>query len=368
MFASFGSLGSAAILVLTLLASACAGRPPAPGNAISGPTRASEEQVSFQSQGLTLVGSLILPERARAARVPAAVVITGSGPSPAYCTTPGQLGMGFGATIPICRDIADALREAGVATLLYDKRTCGPFNGCASNGYPPPPPDMVIDTELQDARAAIEMLRTRSELDPARVIVVGHSQGASFVPELLRTDALLRGGILLAAPFQGPSVILAEQARLFSLLVSKGPPSEAGEKAASDLLRAASDLSTMLASGAGTSQAVLGAPVVYWRSWSELVARVQEHVHLVKQPMLILGGDYDFNVSTTELELWREALRGNSGARIEKLSCVTHALNCIQQPNPFAVRSSDIGANVSEEVLASLTRFVREVTREKTGS
>jgi pimeloyl-ACP methyl ester carboxylesterase len=279
----------------------------------------------------------------------------------------GQLAMGFGTAIPICRDIADALREAGVATLLYDKRTCGPFNGCASNGYPPPPPDMVIDTELQDARAAIEMLRTRSEIDPARVVVVGHSQGASFVPELLRTDALLRGGVLLAAAFQGPAVLMTEQSRLVSLLVSKGPPSEVGEEAAADLRRAATDLSTLLASGTGAPQAVLGTPVGYWRSWSDLVARVQEHVHLVKQPMLILGGDYDFNVSATELGLWRGALRGHSGARIEKLPCVTHALNCIQEPNPFAIRSSDIGANVSEEVLALLSRFVRDVTRAESG-
>jgi poly(3-hydroxybutyrate) depolymerase len=221
MFASFRAFGNVASLLLALMAAACAGRTPAPSSAISGPSRASEEQVSFQSQGLTLVGSLILPQRARASRVPAVVVVTGSGPSPASCTMSGQLGMGFGTAIPICRDIADALRDAGVATLLYDKRTCGPFNHCAANNYPQPTPEMVIDTELQDVRAAIEMLRTRSEVDPARVIVIGHSQGASFVPELLRTDALLRGGVLFAAPFQGPSVIVAEQARLFSLLVSK---------------------------------------------------------------------------------------------------------------------------------------------------
>jgi alpha-beta hydrolase superfamily lysophospholipase len=351
------------LFLLTTSWSACAphssARPPSSPKGLL----ASEERVSFPAKDLELVGALSLPEREPGERLPAVVFIAGSGPAPAHCQYGGQLGMNFGFSIPVCRDIAEALREAGIATLLYDKRACGPFNHCSENGYPVPSATITIEDEVQDVRAAIDMLRMRSDIDPERIVVVGQSLGGTFVPELLRTDASLAGGVMLAAAFQEPDIVLRDQARLFATLVAKGPPSEAADQAAASLAQSASDVSKMLDGSPDAPQQALGAPRAYWMSWFELAQRVQEQVHEVEQPLLIMAGDYDFNVSTTELELWRTALKGRSNARVEKLQCVTHVLNCILQPNPFAIQRSDIGAHVSDSVLASLTRFVEDVAR-----
>jgi hypothetical protein len=84
--------------------------------------------------------------------------------------------------------------------------------------------------------------------------------------------------------------------------------------------------------------------------------------------VLVIGGDYDFNVPTTELDLWRAALLHDPHHRIEKLPCVSHALNCITEPNPLLVRPHHLGGHVALAVTDAIQSFVFDtVTRPSPG-
>ncbi len=97
--------------------------------------------VTIASDGLALEATLTLPSGD--GPFPGVVIIHGSGPVNRDGTVPGQLNRGFPAPVSVYRDLAEGLAEQGVASLRYDKRTCGTFNGCAENAYPIPGDDLL---------------------------------------------------------------------------------------------------------------------------------------------------------------------------------------------------------------------------------
>ena len=125
----------------------------------------SQEEVSFPSTDLDLEGLLTLPKRLEGEPVPAVVLIHGSGPNSRHVPMSGQLNMGFGTTLFVFDELANALAKSGVAVLQYDKRTCFSLNGC-SNSYPEPSDDILVQDFIDDAAAAVDFLRTVPDIDP----------------------------------------------------------------------------------------------------------------------------------------------------------------------------------------------------------
>jgi hypothetical protein len=72
-------------------------------------------------------------------RLPAIVIVPGSGALSRDGLMRGQLGLGFGFELPVYRSLAEGLAERGYAVYRYDKRSCGRFNDCADNRYPTVP-------------------------------------------------------------------------------------------------------------------------------------------------------------------------------------------------------------------------------------
>ena len=165
------------------------------------------EEVTYPSGDLQLEGDLHVP--AGPGPRPAVILIHGSGPNSRQAQLPGQLALQFGFAIPVFDELAAALSDAGWTVLTYDKRTCGTFNACATNAYPLPDADLTTEAFAADARAGVDYLRTRSDVDPEVIVVAGRSQGSTFVPSLLASDPRLRGGIMLAAPYDSVDQMLA---------------------------------------------------------------------------------------------------------------------------------------------------------------
>lgn len=85
---------------------------------------------------------------------------------------------------------ARALAEAGIGALRFDCRGSGESEGKFS--------DMTIETEIADADAALDYLRSRPEVDPARVAVLGLSMGGCVAACLAGRDAAAGKGRLAA--------------------------------------------------------------------------------------------------------------------------------------------------------------------------
>ncbi len=133
-------------MIAALLAAVVAVSSPAPSAA---PT----DGVSFTSHGVTLHGTVVAPEGAVAA--PGIVMVHGSGEHPRSDY----------------RAEAEAFAKAGIATLVYDKRT---------DGYSLFERDYSVLAD--DALAAVQALRAHPGVDPARVGVWGLSEGGWVAP------------------------------------------------------------------------------------------------------------------------------------------------------------------------------------------
>lgn len=115
-----------------------------------------EEEVRFRSADVELAGTLVLP--------------SGTGPFPAVVFLHGSGAEGRWAS----RFLAGRLAHEGFAALIWDKRGVGGSGGSwEESGF---------EDLARDAASAVAFLRSRPDIDPARVGLHGHSQGGTIAP------------------------------------------------------------------------------------------------------------------------------------------------------------------------------------------
>ncbi len=129
------------------------------------------------TDGIILSGTLTLPRGK--GPFPAFVLVAGSGP---YDRSGGG----------IFTVIADRLAENGAATFRYDKRGVGESGGDYNLA--------TLDTLVLDADSAVEFLACQKEIDPKRLGIIGHSEGALIAARVALDNTNIRGAILMASP------------------------------------------------------------------------------------------------------------------------------------------------------------------------
>ncbi len=333
--------------------------PPAP------PRRPPEDVPLAFDRGLWhLEGTLSLPARGEGERVPAAVIVHGSGPMSRDGVMRGQIGLGFGFELPVYKRLAERLTEHGYAVYRYDKRTCGTFNGCAETGHDSIPYDL-LEVELTtgeamgDARAALDAVIRHPAIDPGRTFFVGHSEGGEIVPILLSERPAVRAGVMLAPPFHTMALLIEQQSeRVRWSFAQAGQPERAA--AEGEALLAAARALRRVEQGTHLGEPILGQPPGIWASWIDLARRAPEVARALDRPLLILGGRYDYNVAPSEIESWAAWLGAAAAAphRVRILDCVTHALNCISQPDPTRITAADIGRDLAPAVVEEVVLFL----------
>ena len=157
------------------------------------------EEVRFEnvSAGISLAGTLTLP---RAGRPSAAVVmITGSGPQDRDETLFQHKPFWI---------IADHLTRHGIAVLRFDDRGTGDSRGNTATA--------TSEDFAGDALAAVTYLRTRAEIDPARIGLVGHSDCGMIAPMAAQSDKGIAFLVMLAGTGVIGEEILYEQGALIT--------------------------------------------------------------------------------------------------------------------------------------------------------
>ena len=149
----------------------------------------TESTITIPSGNLRLQGTLTASGSTPG---PAALLISGSGPVDRDSNAKRL-------PINVMGQIAAHLSANGITSLRYDKRGIGDSDGdYLAAGF---------HDNVDDARAAVEALRSRTEVDADRVIVIGHSEGA-LIASVLAADDRLAGVVLLAgAATDGKSVL-----------------------------------------------------------------------------------------------------------------------------------------------------------------
>ncbi|GAA3952813.1 alpha/beta fold hydrolase [Hymenobacter algoricola] len=122
------------------------------------PYRSEEVSVRNAADQLTLAGTLTLPQGK--GPFAAVVLVTGSGPQDRNETVFGHQ--------PFLV-LADYLTRRGIAVLRYDDRGVGQSERGAGGA--------TTENFTRDAQAAMQYLRTRPDIQPKRVGLIGHSEG-----------------------------------------------------------------------------------------------------------------------------------------------------------------------------------------------
>jgi pimeloyl-ACP methyl ester carboxylesterase len=319
-----------------------------------------EEQVQFRSGPITLVGTLTLPTHSAGERRPAVVLIHGSGPHGRDQLLPLSFPKAQGLSVNVFGNLADALGEAGYVVLRYDKRTCGNFNKRCDNDYPMPEHPRVTDFE-DDAAAALDWLKDRAEVAPDRLVVIGHSQGGAFVPRLLDRRSDLVAGVMLAGPYRGIDVLLAWQAALQrEMMAELGMEGAVIDQALAGVEQMARDVSA-LREGTYTGDAMSEDVQSFWTQWLELGDGLPAVARRVRQPILAISGDYDFNVAPEDTQSWSALfaeVTPNPGHRAVVQPGLTHALNLVHRRPWFDVEATDVETEVSRALIDEVLDFL----------
>jgi uncharacterized protein len=161
-------------------------------------------------------------------------------------------------------------------------------------------------------------MRARPEIDPRRIVVIGHSLGATLAPRIAADETGVAAIVLLAAAARPLAGIIVEQTEYLASL--NGPP-DAQTQARLAEIRAAAALADAVKPG-DTGAPILDLPRSYW---ADLNAHdPAADAAALKIPMLILQGGRDYQVTTQDFDRFRAALAGHANATLTLLPRLNH--------------------------------------------
>jgi pimeloyl-ACP methyl ester carboxylesterase len=288
------------------------------------------EAVTFDSApGVKLAGTLTLPPGK--GPFPATVMITGSGAQDRDETLLGHKPFAVWA---------DALTRRGVAVLRWDDRgfakSTGDFAKATSEDF------------AADGLAAMAYLRTRPEIDPRRIGVIGHSEGGMVGPMMAAKDPRVAFVVMMAGPGAPiPQLMTAQRAAVGR---SMGLPPEAiarnealigkmeaalaeGKPAAEAQADAIKVLVDAGVPAAAASPQVAAVSTTWYRWFMAYDPRV--NLAKLRMPVLALNGDKDTQVvSSLNLPAIREALKANRDATVLELPGLNHLFQTAKTGGP----------------------------------
>lgn len=258
----------------------------------------THEHVSIATpRGYALAGTLTKPKGATHP-LPVVITVSGSGPQDRDSRLSGI------RNYAPFREIADTLGRRGIAVLRFDDRGVGESGGAASRDT------ATTEDFADDVLSVVQYLRERRDIDGARLAVAGHSEGGLIAPIAAVKDPRIRAVVLLAGPAYNGRRILEFQNEMSIRSAPNLTPAQR------DSLRRR--VPAALDSIAGANR---------WMRWfmttDPLVTARQ-----VKQPVLILQGDTDQQVTPEQADTLAATLRraGNRAVELRRFPATNHLL------------------------------------------
>lgn len=294
------------------------------------PYRAENVRVPTPA-GHTLAGTLTMPTGV-SGRVPAVVTITGSGPQDRDEYLP--IVPGFRPF----RQVADTLGRRGIAVLRMDDRGTGESGGNHATA--------TSADFADDIRAGIAWLRARPDIDPARIAVLGHSEGGLIAPIIAASDPRLAAAVLLAGPSTRGREILDFQLRYgieHDTAIAPGKRDSAFK-----------------ATRAGFDSTAGKQPWMrYFQEYDPIPT-----IRKVKQPVLILQGATDQQVTAEQAEVIAREMRatGNRAVTMRVYPDRNHLFLPDTSGNPAGYTSLTSG-KIGPEVMGQIADWLVQVLK-----
>ena len=301
------------------------------------PDRYVEENVTVGGPQWPLPGTLTLPSGT--ARVPAVVLVHGSGPHDRDST--------IGPLRPF-KDLALGLASRGIAVLRYDKRSKVFGARLAAPGSTTTVKEEVVD----DAGAAITLLGRHPRIDAARIFVLGHSLGGTLVPRIAAANPSIAGAIVAAGAARPLEDIIVEQARYLAMVDGTIAPAEQSQ--IDIAMRTRDEIKALTSADASTTRRISGAPPSYWldlRGYDPAATAAA-----LRTPLLILQGERDFQVTMEDYARWRTALASRAGVTLHSYQSLNHMF--VAGTGPSLPSEYAVAAHLDERVIVDIAQWI----------
>lgn len=306
------------------------------------PANYSERTVQVGQAPWRLPGTLSWPTPPVAGKVApraALVLVHGSGPRDRDETV--------GPNKPF-RDIATALASRGIVVLRYDKRTLAYREATERSRERLTSKEETID----DALAAIALLRREAGVDARRIFVLGHSLGGYLLPRIARADGKLAGLIFMAANSRPFEQVLRAQFDFLAGLDGKVNEHEAKRRA-----KLETKIARLARMKPSTPRALLplGLSAAFWLDLKAPTPRAL--VRQLRLPMLFLQGERDYQVTLVDLAGWQRALAGRKNVRFRRYPRANHLL--LDNPGKPHPREFQRPGYVTKQAIVDIIEFIK---------
>ncbi|MGQ9524626.1 MAG: alpha/beta hydrolase family protein [Armatimonadota bacterium] len=299
------------------------------------PSTYTSQEVRIPARGVRLAGTLTLPD---VSSPPCVVLVSSAGPHTRDEEVDG---------IPVFRQIAEKLASEGYAVLRTDDRGVGASGGSRSA--------VTLVALVEDVKAAVRYVRARPEVDPAKVVLVGYSEGGVVAAMAASMDPLVAGLVLMGSPCEPWADLWLERA--LDAVSSNGALPRSERDRLANLCRQAAQRVKSGQKPEGLPEDLVGglassefAPFVGYNP--------ADNLRVVNCPVLILHGGADRQVPPRHARLSERVLRdaGNRKVRVRVLRGLSHQF------------ADEGGAEVSPEAIAVLTEWLADVLGKKGAS
>lgn len=273
---------------------------------------------------------------------------SGKGPFPAVVLVHGSGASDKDESIydnKIFRDISAGLASKGIAVLRYEKRT-KEYGLLASA-------DLKFDLNketVNDAVDGVNLLKKTDGIDPNRVFVLGHSQGAMLTSSIIKDcgDNGAAGGIMMAAPVNYFDTLIDQYKYLDSIKMVSDDDVKSIEKICSTI--ESKDFPGSIPENAS----IYNAYPCYWTSVKN--ATYIDDAKSIKAPLLILQGKRDYQVNSSNLDKWKTILKDKNNVQYNSYDKLTHLfLEGEGQMTPTEYMKTQ---NVPDYVINDITNWI----------
>ena len=254
------------------------------------------------------------------------------------------------------RDIAEGLAEQGIAVYRFDKRSYvyGEVLAAEKDFTPE-------DEYVEDAVNAVQLAAQQDKIDPDRIFVLGHSQGGNMIPAVSRAleqePVKACGFIMMAASPRPLDVLIREQ---YNFLYSLMPEITEEQQAERDLVFADLDRLEDLDSMTEDDTVIQ----IYSAYWKWLAAYdILQAAEEIAEPVLLLQGEEDYQVTLTDFNIWKDALGGKENWQMITYPGLTHLFMPGLKTEGSAAYERE--ARIDAQVLADIGGFVNRAAAEE---